>query len=221
MRIAILIGVAEYQTLEPLPATSNDVEAIHRLLDATKLYSKILVHSGGCTAAEIREAIAPELEAFSGSEIEEAFFYFSGHGFEIDEQSFFATTDYNTEAPNKTSLPNSHVDDWLRSLRPKVAVKVIDCCESGVRYIKNARLARNGQALGRREFNDLYFLHSSHWTQDSYVDGQLSLFTRRFLQVIAESPDGPLKYSEIALSLTDAFLDESQKPQVTTSGNFT
>lgn len=221
MRVAILIGVSEYENLENLPSTLNDIEAMQNLLKATMLYPTVLTFSGRCIAADIREAIRSELEKFSEPEIDEVFFYFSGHGFAIDEKSYFATTDYDSDAPNKTSIQNLHVDDWLRALRPKVAIKVVDCCASGVRYIKNVRLESERHSPLRGEFNDLYFFHSSHWTQNSLVDGELSLFTRKFLGVIAASSDGPIKYAEITLALSDAFLNESQGPQMITSGTNT
>ncbi len=73
-----------------------------------------------------------------GRVLDEALFYFSGHGQSKDEEFYFALSDFEESRRNTTSLKNTELDVFLRALNPKLAVKIVDACNAGVQYIKDA-----------------------------------------------------------------------------------
>ena len=65
MRIALVIGVAEYDTESHLPACRADAEAIHQLLNATGLYNSILVLSERLTAEDLKRKSIEFIESLA------------------------------------------------------------------------------------------------------------------------------------------------------------
>src|SRR5438067_12490228 len=78
--IAFLIGVSEYTREQPLPACKPDVIRIHKLLESTGKYSQIVSVSEETTANALKDLLRDFFSKYKGESIEEAFFYFSGHG---------------------------------------------------------------------------------------------------------------------------------------------
>jgi hypothetical protein len=70
----------------------------------------------------------------TGGNIDETLIYFSGHGV-YQNDALLCCTDFDINRPATTSISNSELDDLLRSVKPNVAVKVIDACQSGSPYI--------------------------------------------------------------------------------------
>ena len=213
-RVAILIGVSSYDNMSDLPATTNDVLGMRDLLEATGRFAEILTLSDRCIAADLRKNVPAWLEKQRKKDIDQAFFYFAGHGAAAENHSLYFTSDYEESQLHNTSLSGSIVDDWLRVLAPRLAVKVIDSCNSGHRHIR-AAIGPPAQKLP--EFRDVIFFSSSSEEQSSREDGHMGDFTRALMRVISTKKDGSLPYMEILIGLRDEFEDRDQSPRLTSS----
>ena len=139
MNIAILIGVTENVTLARLPACEHDVIKMRSLLEATGKYSDILAVTTNTTADKLKDIVRAFFSKHQNKQINEALFYFSGHGTFRNNEVLLCCSDYSDSHPTTTSLTNNEIDDLLRSVAPSLAVKLLDACRSGVTYIKKYR----------------------------------------------------------------------------------
>jgi len=191
------------------------------LLGAIKEFDPVLRLSGSLTSEETKRRIMKFLEPFN-SGVEEVLFYFSGHGSVIREDLAFAMTDYNEAHRVSGSLTNGELDSYLRSVTPTVAVKILDCCHSGIPYVKGIDEPGFSLTRSRDRFNNCYFFSSSRFDQESWTgsrNNDLSLFTGYFLMAVAEQEDGPVRYKQLDDSISNRFAEERQEPQFLYQGS--
>ncbi len=218
MNIAILIGISKYKSEAALPACVFDAENMRQLLVATKKYDDIHCINQNTDAAQVKE----ELRAFfskyqSSSDISEALIYFSGHGV-YQNDALLCCSDFDAARPSTTSISNAELDDLLRSIKPQVAVKIIDACQSGSPYIKDAS---NGfeKALGGSKLNSFICMASSRQDQSSYASNTESFFTSEWISAALSKQDGTVFYRDIQAALADAFVSNSdQTPHFVNQG---
>ena len=221
MKIAIVIGVSEYDNLNNLYACKNDANLMNILLQNTGEYDEILLINEETSSVNIKEKlfgyIKTKNEELKSKNIhlEEVLFYYSGHGTYREEEFYYTTSDFDINKLRTTSIENSELDDALRSLNPKLTIKIVDACESGTRYIKNVDDI-NFKYLDntKGKFNDCYFLYSSHSDQNSIAGKVLSYFTEVFIESIISRDCGKIRYRDIADYISDKFeeLNIKQKP---------
>ncbi|MBU4631494.1 caspase family protein [Pseudomonas chlororaphis] len=212
MNIAILIGISKYTSLKPLPACFFDVENMRRMLVATQKYDDIQLISETTSASQVKDALRNFFAKHQDSgEIEEAFIYFSGHGV-YQNDALLCCTDFDSSRPATTSISNSELDDLLRSVNPSVAVKVIDACQSGSPYIKDANIGFE-KSLGKSQLNSFICMASSQQDQSSYASASESFFTANWIDAASSKTDGQILYRDIQAALADAFVhDPDQTP---------
>ena len=207
MNIAILIGISKYKSEASLPACSLDAENMRRLLLATKKYDDIQLVVENTTASQVKDALRQFFGKYQSSGgVEEAFVYFSGHGV-YQNDAMLCCSDYDSNRPATTSISNSELDDLLRSVRPNVAVKVIDACQSGSPYIKDAS-AGFEKALGKSELGSFICMASSRQDQSSYATATESFFTKRWIEAALSKEAGSVLYRDVQAALADAFVSE-------------
>ena len=219
MNIAIIIGVCNYNNAPDLSACFNDAQIIKSILDATKKYDDILFFNGQETNSyDIKSSIIEYVKKYKGQSVEELFFYFSGHGKADEKDFYYITTDTSLEQIFSTSLQNSELDTLLRDLNPKLFVKIVDACNSGVSYIKGDSLIPDDanllleKSIKQKEFNKCYFMNSSQLDQSSYASMKMSDFTTSFISCIVNTPlSKTIRYKHIADAISDFF--ESSKKQ--------
>lgn len=221
MKIAIVIGVSEYDNLNNLYACKNDANLMNILLESTNEYNEILLINEETNSVNIKEKLFSYIKAKNEElkskniNLEEVLFYYSGHGTYRDEEFYYTTSDFDINKLRTTSIENSELDDALRSLNPKLTIKIVDACESGTRYIKNTDDI-NFKYLDntKGKFNDCYFLYSSHSDQNSIAGKVLSYFTQVFIESIINRDCGKIRYRDIADYISDKFeeLNIKQKP---------
>jgi uncharacterized caspase-like protein len=222
MRIALLIGVSEYENLDPLHAVANDIAAMERLLLATKLYTEVLTLHGSLPSEETKNRISDFLDSYREERLEEVFVYYSGHGGLIDRMLCFPMSDYREDEPRQSSIKNDELDRWIKALRPSLAVKVLDCCYAGVPYIKGIGDIKEALDEARAAFSDCYFFFSSRHDQASRTGGgveALSVFTEHFIRAVAARKDGPVRYQQLVDALADSLDGQGQEPQFITQGS--
>ncbi|MCG3112015.1 MAG: caspase family protein [Candidatus Manganitrophus sp. SB1] len=218
MNIAILIGVSQYKVAAPLPACAADVEQMRRLLTATNKYDDICCLTAQTSSGPLKEALRGFFAKYqSGAEIGEALIYFSGHGV-YHADALFCCSDFDPNRPATTSISNEELDDLLRSVKPIVAVKVIDACQSGSPYIKDAS-AGFEKALRTSRLSSFICMASSRQDQSSYASVNASAFTAKWIDAALDKQSGTVLYRDIQAVLADAFVNNpDQTPFFVTQG---
>lgn len=207
MKIALLLGISKYnKPLNDLLACEGETKLMGKLLEATKQYNDILVVTTDTTGAKIKSRITAWIESHRNAEIDEVFFYYTGHGDFKDGEFYFPLSDFDGEKRKQTSLTNSEVDSWLRSLRPKLAVKVVDACHAGIPYVKDDTdtFAKYLEKSGA-SYQKCYFMFSSEIDQSSYQDKNFSHFTRYFVESIRQHQAELIRYRDIMDFISDNF----------------
>jgi hypothetical protein len=219
MNIAILIGIAKYKSEASLPACGFDAENMRRLLIATKKYDDIQLVVDNTNASQVKDALRQffgKYQSIGG--IDEAFVYFSGHGV-YQNDAMLCCADFDSSRPATTSISNTELDDLLRSVKPTVAVKVIDACQSGSPYIKDAS-AGFEKALGKSSLGSFICMASSRQDQSSYASASESFFTKRWIDAALSKDAGSILYRDIQAALADAFVsDPDQTPFFVSQGS--
>lgn len=203
MNLALLIGIDTYDRLPALPACANDLAIMHKTLKATNKYHHIeLIDNASAESA--KEKLRGFFAAHNNTpDIEEIFVYFSGHGAYQDD-ALFCCSDYDSKRAATTSISNAELDDLLRSAGPKVAVKVIDACQSGAPYIKDVD---NGflKSIKASRLSSFICMASSQHDQYSYASSLTSHFTAAWVDAALAKTTGSVLYRDIQASLADAF----------------
>lgn len=203
MNLALLIGIDKYDRLPHLPACANDLVVMHDILKATNKYQEIQLIGASC-AADTKGKLRDFFSKFSSaSNIDEIFIYFSGHGGYQDD-ALFCCSDFDEKRAATTSISNTELDDLLRSANPKVAVKVIDACQSGAPYIKDTG---NGfvKSIKASKLSSFICMASSQHDQNSYASSSSSFFTDAWTNAALSRSSGTILYRDIQAALADAF----------------
>lgn len=223
LNIAILLGITDYlDAHNQLPACKNDIEIMAQTLEATRKFNDIFVVPSE-NGQRLKAVIAEYIAKFKGEDIDELFFYFTGHGDFRNDEFRFLLRDYNSSRPAQTSLSNDELDNFLRSLSPKVVVKVVDACHSGMPYIKDGgSFAEYMKTATEATFDKCYFLFSSQSDQASWASRNISDFTKILAESVAESAVDSIRYKDILDYVSDAFITEpKQRPMFVVQGDFT
>lgn len=224
MDLAIVLGQSEYNEQLELPACKNDLFAIKKVLDATKKYQEILfLDDTYKNRDDIQNSITTFIDKYKNETISECFFYFTGHG-KVDELGFYyLCNDYEEMNYPQGMIPNKDIDDIIRKLSPKVYVKVIDACHSGIEYIKSVDEPNYNIDTNKEEFESCYFLFSCKKEQNSYIpqNEKFSTFTKSFITALKNERGNSIRYTNIISYLANAFKDDKrQRPIFITQGTF-
>ncbi|MCU4847900.1 caspase family protein [Bacillus thuringiensis] len=229
VKIAILIGVSKYKNINNLDACLCDIQVMHELLKQTKEYNEILFINENLNSNQVKDQVVNFVKKHRNSEeeIDQVFFYFTGHGKTNSSDVYFLLSDYESAKLNDTSLQNSEVDSYLRLLSPKLAVKVIDACYSGATYIKDdEQLVEKTlrESARKRELKDCYFMFSSQNDEPSHAQ-RLSYFTESFVQaVLDQDTESTIRFKNITDRISDTFSSiykDEQTPKFVNQANLT
>lgn len=211
--ISIIVGNSTYSHAQDLECCTADTQAIYELLEATKKFS-VVRRCEDLTSSELKDQLREFLGAFS--EINELFFYFSGHGYQGAGDFFFCCTDFQAERPNETGLSLSDLHDLFRAANTNLVVKVIDACHSGTLLLKSDGAFMPAPKDG---FNGHIQIASCLDDQSSLTGDPLSEFTQHFLEAAISKVDGTVYYTDIINSLRDRFLNNAhQTPHFVSQG---
>lgn len=221
--IAIVVGISKYDMLgNDLPGCKNDADTIYKTLILTKKYDDILFRKGDVKSYILKDDIGRFVNKYQTQEVDEIFFYYSGHGLHMENEFCFITTDYRDDRQRSTSLMNSELDDLLKSVGSSLVVKFIDACQSGTRYVKDINNINNYVKSTGADFQDCYFFFSSQNNQSSYQTDKISFFTKSFVKAIVNSQIQEIKYRYIEDSIADDFKGEiDQTPYFVHQGSAT
>lgn len=220
MNIAIIIGISQYfkysEEYEVI-AAQKDAYRIKQLLEATNKFDKnILYITENTSARDVKNEIRSFIQTYATpeTEIEEIFYYFSGHGIYQDQEFFMLCSDYERTKLNITSISNSEIDIFLRQLTPKLTVKVIDACYSGYRYLKDDSFSTPDYTYSKNRLENVIFMASSHDNQKSQMMEDTSYFTEKFIEAaLSTDIGGKVLYRDIQAFIADEFMSmATQRP---------
>ena len=209
MNIAALIGISKYKNAAPLPACAADVEQMRALLTAAGKYDEILTITDQTASDQVKDSLRAFFAKYRDSGIDEAFVYFSGHGL-YHNDALLCCSDFDPNRPSTTSIANSELDDLLRSIAPNVAVKIIDACQSGSPYIKDAS-AGFEKAFRSSQLKAFLCMASSRLDQSSYATADASAFTEKWIEAALLRDNGIVLYRDIQAALADAFVNTPEQ----------
>lgn len=199
---AILVGNSQYKSLKVLPCCANDLVAMKELLESTGKYSEIEIIEDS-DADELKSRIRAAVN--KEQQIEELFFYFTGHGCQRDEEFYYCATNFDSERPNETGLSSDELHILLRQADSNLVVKVIDACNSGISLIK-ANGEHQSQPQKKYGFNNLIQISSCLQSQYALIGESLSVFTEAFRAAALRKREGIVYYTDITNTLRDESL---------------
>lgn len=211
MNVAIVIGVEKYESknFENLSACKKDAAAIKAVIENVKDLEEILFLGENESASDVKRKISDLVEKYKGKDLQELFFYFSGHGERFEDDFFYVLSDFDPKRKETTGLRNSELDDWIKTLSPKLCIKIIDACFSGTQYIKSEFNAEEELTKSAKKYglNDVYFWFSSRDSESSYAGTEFSYFTESILTAIY-GLEGDVRYREIMAVVADDFANK-------------
>ncbi|MGM3161461.1 caspase family protein [Dickeya undicola] len=222
MKLAVLIGVSDYTSQQNLSASKNDVALIKSMIDLSGEYSNILYIDNDTNTRQVKNKLSEFIENNTGKEIDELLFYFSGHGFFNGSEFHYILSDFDSNKIKSTSLENSELDIMMKSLNPKLTIKIVDACNSGVSYIKDPGALSKHIDESKIGFSKCYFMFSSEDAQSSFADAHLSFFTKAIGEAVAYSVENSIRYKDIIDYISDKFSrNENQSPVFVNQASFT
>lgn len=215
MKLAVLIGVSDYTQIGKLEICENDLKIMTNVLNNIAKYDDVIsIDSKTANALETKEKLSDFVNQNKNKQIEELFFYFSGHGDYQNNEFYYLLKDYCSEKKNQTSISNSDMDNMFKSLNPNLMIKVVDACFSGIQYIKSSdtNCIRKYLEDTSKSYNNCYFMFSSQRNQTSLITGKpLSDFTYSFLNSIIKTKATNIKYKHIIDYVSDDFSDNKEQ----------
>jgi hypothetical protein len=216
MNLGIVIGVEKYrsESFDDLAACKNDARVIHDVLLNVKDFEEILFINEISSGQDVKRSIADFVEKYKGKYLKELVFYFTGHGERYEDDFFYLLSDFERSKKETTGLRNSELDEWIKTLSPKLCVKIVDACYSGTQYIKSESAVENDLKKSAQKFglNDIYFWFSSRENEASFAGSDFSKFTESILRAITKQ-EGDVRYREIMAYVADDFSNTgSSKP---------
>lgn len=150
------------------------------------------------------------------------FFYFTGHGEFLNDEFYYILSDFSQDKRKQTSLQNEELDNLFRTLKPNLVIKVIDACQSGKAYIKEAGGITKYFQKTIDRFDRCYFLNSSLKDQSSFQSDVISDFTLSFIKSIKEHDTTDIRYKDIIDYISDEFeKNPSQTPFFVVQADYT
>lgn len=187
------------------------------MLQESNRFSIIEILSGDVTKETFNDKMRSIESRLNGKTTNEFLVYFSGHGIRnIEGELYYPCNNYSDHKSQQTSIVDSELDDFARSLRPKIYTKFVDACYSGQPKIKDKRPQ---PFSGPNELNTVYVFASSGYAQRSYANGEISDFTRAIVELIADRSGKIIYYNDISPYLRDNFTSQLQDPFIINHGS--
>ena len=205
-KIALLVGISDYQNFPKLPPCEEDLSLMSELIHNTGKYDEVVLLDGSPKSNRAKEEISSFIRTYQDQELDEFFFYYTGHGIRHLEDFLFLFADFNMSKIEQTSLSNSELDSMLKSLNPELAVKVVDACQSGTEYIKsNQGLEVIFEKSSNESFKKTYFLFSSSEVESSFALEDYSVFTKSFAKSLVNYAGSSIRYRDIMAYISDDY----------------
>ena len=203
-KIAILVGVSNYDHEESLPPCEKDLAIMTSIIKNTNKYDEWLVVGDSPKGGDAKSKIATFVRKYEDTDVDEVFFYYTGHGTRYSGDFLFVFSDFIKDKVEQTSLRNTELDSMLKSLSPGIAIKVVDACQAGTEYIKSGEdLEEILKKSSSSSFNKTYFFFSSSSSESSIAVPAYSVFTKSFADAIVSYSGKAVRYRDLMAFISD------------------
>ena len=190
-RVAFIIGNSGYPKSLALKNPLNDATAIEKQLSGlgfeTKSYKDLKV----AEVAGLRQQMESRLKRNSV-----LFFYYAGHGVQIDGRNYLLPVDATLNDGDKASQESLYLGDVLHAIermRPKIAVVILDACrDNPFKDQKNSVGAKQGLARVDPPTSTVVFYATRPGGTAQDGDQDNGVFTQALLQEMVK-PEQPLE----------------------------
>ena len=190
-RVAFIIGNGGYPKSLALKNPLNDATAIEKQLSGlgfeTKSYKDLKV----AEVAGLRQQMESRLKRNSV-----LFFYYAGHGVQIDGRNYLLPVDATLNDGDKASQESLYLGDVLHAIermRPKIAVVILDACrDNPFKDQKNSAGAKQGLARVDPPTSTVVFYATRPGGTAQDGDQDNGVFTQALLQEMVK-PEQPLE----------------------------
>jgi hypothetical protein len=190
-RVAFIIGNGGYPKSLALKNPLNDATAIEKQLTSlgfeTKSYKDLKV----AEVSGLRQQMESRLKRNSV-----LFFYYAGHGVQIDGRNYLLPVDATLNDGDKASQESLYLGDVLHAIeriRPKIAVVILDACrDNPFKDQKNSPVAKQGLARVDPPTSTVVFYATRPGGTAQDGDDENGVFTKALLQEIVK-PEQPLE----------------------------
>ncbi|MCB1339511.1 MAG: caspase family protein [Pseudooceanicola sp.] len=126
-RVALVIGMGAYQTIEPLSNTRNDAEAMARTLSGIGFDVTLAVDS---TSAQLFDLL--DDFAFRAETADLALIYYAGHGVEVQGENFLIPVDAQVSSNRDVQRQSVSLKQLLAAVdrARKMRVVILDSCRN-------------------------------------------------------------------------------------------
>jgi hypothetical protein len=191
---AVLIGVANYVVLEPLPAVGNNLSALQAVLTDRQIWGLPEENCRLVREPQTADTVFDILQSASNLATDTLVFYFAGHGLvdvENDDELYLALPGSYRERVYRTALPYSWIRRELQSAKARRKVIILDCCYSG-RAI--GRMGDSEQIADLLEIEGTCVLTATARTRRALapIGEHFTAFTGELIATLQDGiPDGP------------------------------
>jgi len=186
-RYALIIGNADYKNITPpLPNTVNDAGDIAAALQKLRYQVDIRKNT---TINDFDAAIDRFIGNLARNPQNEGFFWYAGHGVQIDGENYLLPVDIQTDTKNQIERGSYSLNTLLREFeraQNKVNVVILDACRNNPLQ-STARGVTRGLAIVSAVPHDLIIMYSTaagSTAEDGGKDRRNSPFTEAFLKNI-------------------------------------
>jgi len=178
-KVALIIGNSNYTHFSPLKNTLHDAEDIQQILK-NKGFDVLYLKDGDLESMEsMVEKFAAKLRKGGVG-----FFYYAGHGLEVEGNNYLVPVSANISSKNKVkykSLPVNMIIDEMEDSHNRLNIIVLDAC-------RNDPFSRGGGGLG--QINNAKGMYIAFATAPGKVasdggSGRNGLFTKHLIKNIS------------------------------------
>ncbi len=178
-RVALVLGMSTYQTIEPLENTSNDARAIAGALESIGFDVSLSLDA---TGSELRQLMSDF--AFRSETADLALIYFAGHGVEIQGENFLIPVDAQIRSNLDVQRQSISLKQMLASVERarKMRIVILDSCRDNplgdtIELARNPQTASAGNGPATRSGGGLAAAKPDRGTLVAFAakDGQVAL----------------------------------------------
>ncbi len=167
-RVALIVGIGDYQHLSSLDNPVPDAKAVAATL---KAHGFEVSEHYDLTRADLLDALERFKREAEGAEV--ALVYYAGHGMEVDGKNVVAPTDMEIECANKTTIRSVALDQLFAAAGPAPQqIVLLDACRNNPFPQCPTRGANSGS--GFRGFSRLTDEDRSLLIANATLSGQLA-----------------------------------------------
>jgi uncharacterized caspase-like protein len=185
-RVALSIGVGNYTTLDDLPSTVNDADAVANLLAEFGFDVRLLRDP---TSETMRHGVDEFVQAARGADV--AVLFFSGHGRQVNGESYFDPADAGPHSDRFADhLSVTAILARLQAAGVKTNIVFVDACRNNPYVSRTGGLqpggVRNASAAERRVLGPGVMISFASAAGEPSADGLVaySVYTQALLTIL-------------------------------------